>query len=225
MAGLGVKTFNSGDTLTAAEVNGYFMDQVIAYFADIDSADLFFTTNPLRLFTGRTIYSAEDEALFVWDGTVWVNQVAVVGDGAVTSVKLRQVSGEEAVITAAIRDSAVTSIKIDDKAITSSKIGPVELLDVTASRNIGAGDYGKTLRVNSSSAVTLTIQDNGTTPLDTGTEIYVIRYGTGTVTFAGAVGVTIVSDTNRKSIKTQYSSASLLKLNTNEWLLTGNLAD
>jgi len=224
MSGLGVKTFVSGETLTASDVNGYFMDQVIGYFEDLDAAEVFFTANPLRLFTGRTIYSADDAGLYVWDGGEWVGQATVIGDSAVTSAKLRQTTGEEAVVTTAIRNLAVTTAKIANQSVTSEKIGPVEFLNVSSSRGLVLTDYGKTLRVNSSSSVTLTIPDNGTVAFPTGSEIYIIRYGTGTVTIAGAVGIDIRSDTDRKSIKTQYSSASLVKLDTNEWLLTGNLS-
>jgi hypothetical protein len=225
MSGLGVKTFTSGETLTAADVNGYFMDQVVAYYSSRTTASTFFTANPSRLFTGRIIYSEADEALYVWDGAAWVGQIAIIGDGAVSTVKLAQTSGSEAVTTATIRNSAVSTVKIEDRAVTSAKIGPVEFVEVTTSRNIALTDYGKTLKVNSSSLVEITALNNTVLALPVGTEIYVIRYGTGGVTFLQGAGATIISDTNRKSIKTQYSSASLIKTDTNEWLLTGNLAD
>jgi hypothetical protein len=225
MSGLGVKTFTSGETLTAADVNAYFMDQVVAYYASRSAADAFFSTNASRLFAGRIIYSEADEALYVWDGTQWVGQIAIIGDGAVTTVKLSQTSGSEAVTTATIRDTAVSTAKIQDRAVTSAKIGPVEFVDVTTSRDLALTDYGKTLKVNSSSLVEITALNNTVLALPIGTEIYIIRYGTGGVTFLQGIGATIISDTNRKSIKTQYSSASLIKTGTNEWLLTGNLAD
>jgi hypothetical protein len=225
MSGFGVKTFGSGDVLTAADVNGYFMDQVVAYYASRDAADTFFSTNASRLFTGRIIYSEADEALYVWDGTQWVGQIAIIGDGAVTTVKLSQTSGSEAVTTATIRDTAVTTEKLTDRSVTAAKIGPTELVSVSSSRDILSSDYGRTLKVNSSSLVQLTVLNNTTLPLPVGTEIYIIRYGTGGVTFLQGSGATIISDTNRRSIKTQYSSASLIKTDTNEWLLTGNLAD
>ena len=84
-------------------------------------------------------------------------------------------------------------------------------------------DAAKTLRTTSSSATTVTVPNNGTVAFPTGTEIYVMQYGSGQVSFSAASGVTLRSDSSRVKIKTQYSSASLLKIDTNEWVLTGNL--
>ena len=47
-----------------------------------------------------------------------------VADGAITAAKLDSTEGEEAVITATIRDAAVTTAKIADGAVTSSKLAP-----------------------------------------------------------------------------------------------------
>jgi hypothetical protein len=225
MAGLGAKTFTPSEVLTAADVNGYFMDQVICNFADIAAADTFFTANPSRKFVGRVIFAEDEEALYIWDGSAWTAQTAIIADGSITTAKLNQTASSEAVTTATIRNLNVTTAKIADQAVTSAKLGPVEITSITTNTTLALVHYGKMLRVNSSSAVTLTVPDNGTVAFATGTEIYVVRYGTGTVTFAEGSGVTILSDTSRKNIKTQYSSASVVKLDTNEWLLTGNLAD
>jgi hypothetical protein len=51
----------------------------------------------------------------------------------------------------------------------------------------------------------------------------VIRQGTGTVTIAPASGVTIRSIDSKRKIKGQYSSAALLKIGTDEWILVGSL--
>jgi len=56
-----------------------------------------------------------------------------------------------------------------------------------------------------------------------GTEIAILRLGTGAVSVAPAGGVTLVSDTNKRKIKTQYTGAALRKLSANNWILVGNL--
>ena len=42
MAGSGIRVFASGEILTAAQVNGYLMDQVVTRFADAATRDASF---------------------------------------------------------------------------------------------------------------------------------------------------------------------------------------
>jgi hypothetical protein len=73
------------------------------------------------------------------------------------------------------------------------------------------------------SAFTLTIPDEATVPLGIGQQINISQFGTGQVTVEGAAGVTIRSTPTTK-LRTQYSTALLVKVATDEWLLTGDLA-
>jgi phosphotransferase system glucose/maltose/N-acetylglucosamine-specific IIC component len=57
-----------------------------------------------------------------------------------------------------------------------------------------------------------------------GTQITFAQMGAGQVTFAGAVGVTIYSADSDLKLRTQYSSATLIKTATNTWLLIGDIA-
>ena len=88
------------------------------------------------------------------------------------------------------------------------------------------------LEINSSSAVNVTIPTNTTVGFAVGTEIEVVRYGTGTVTIKAATGVTVKYDANGTAtsvagssvsvpIKSQYTSVVLKKMATNEWLVQG----
>jgi hypothetical protein len=49
-------------------------------------------------------------------------------------------------------------------------------------------------------------------------------YGVGQVSFVGVAGVTIRSSGGKLKIASRYSTASLVQINPNEWLLTGDLA-
>ena len=77
---------------------------------------------------------------------------------------------------------------------------------------------------SASSAVTLTIPTNASVAFPVGTEIEVVQKGSGTVTVAGASGVTIDSLDSMTSLAGQYAVAGLKKINTNEWILAGALA-
>lgn len=88
---------------------------------------------------------------------------------------------------------------------------------------VGFDDAGTTLNVSSSSDVTVTIPANSTTSFKVGQKIEILRSGTGKVTIAAAGGVTINSKNGNKSIAARYSGAVITKVDTNTWLLIGDL--
>jgi hypothetical protein len=95
---------------------------------------------------------------------------------------------------------------------------------VTSSRALAISDAGRTIRVGSSSDVTITIPLNSTTPFVIGQRIEFIRKGSGEVIFAGETsGVIINSKNSNKKIAAQYSGAVLVKDDTNTWILIGDL--
>jgi len=98
-----------------------------------------------------------------------------------------------------------------------------EVIEKTSSYTLALTDSGKILRVNSASNLTVTVPPEGTVAFSTGTQIGIIRNGTGTVTIAAGAGVTIRSVDSKLKIKGQYASAALLKIGTDEWILVGSL--
>jgi len=100
----------------------------------------------------------------------------------------------------------------------------VLLSTVTASRALTLSDAAKTLKVDSGSDIIITIPLNSTTAFANGQRIDVVRYGAGNVTFSGeSVGVIIYSKNSNKKIAARYSGATLIKCDTNTWLLIGDL--
>ena len=93
----------------------------------------------------------------------------------------------------------------------------------TADYNLGLADAGQTLLINSTSDVTVTVPLNSAVPFAVGQRLDVVRLNTGNVTFAGAVGVTINSKNSNKKIAARYSGATLIKYDTNTWVLIGDL--
>ena len=72
MAGLGIKLFASGDVLTAAQVNGFLQDQVIARFATTAARDLAYGgVGEPTLAEGMFAYIDADNELYYYTGSVW----------------------------------------------------------------------------------------------------------------------------------------------------------
>lgn len=67
MAGLGFKTFASGEVLTAANVNGYLMQQTIMVFADSSARDTAISSPSEGMF----VYLTGTDALQFYDGSSW----------------------------------------------------------------------------------------------------------------------------------------------------------
>jgi len=79
------------------------------------------------------------------------------------------------------------------------------------------------IEVANTSATTLTIPLDSTLNFPVGTTIDIIQTSTGQVTIAGAGGVTVNATPGLK-LRTQWSSATLLKRAANTWLVYGDLS-
>lgn len=94
----------------------------------------------------------------------------------------------------------------------------------TADYTLVLGDAGQTIMVDSTGDRTITIPLNANVPFAIGQRIDFIRLNTGNVTIAGAtVAVTINSKNSNKKIAARYSGATLIKYDTNTWVLIGDL--
>lgn len=78
------------------------------------------------------------------------------------------------------------------------------------------------IELSSSSALTLTIPADSTVNFPIGTTLDILQTGTGQVTVAGAGGVTVNATPGLK-LRTQWSSATLMKRGANNWLVFGDL--
>lgn len=99
----------------------------------------------------------------------------------------------------------------------------VQLVAKVANHVIQLHDSGKTITVDSSTATTITVPTNATTAFPLGSVITIIQTGSGQVSFVEASGVTIRSKSSYKKIGTQYAAAQLVKVDTDIWILIGDL--
>jgi hypothetical protein len=93
----------------------------------------------------------------------------------------------------------------------------------TDSYTLVVSDAGKLVKLTKSTGLTLTIPTEAAQSFGVGQQINIIQYGAGQVTVTGDTGVTVRSTPTSK-LRTQYSTAVLVKIATNEWVLAGDLA-
>lgn len=94
----------------------------------------------------------------------------------------------------------------------------------TGNHTLGASDVNTVAKMNSSSATILTVPLNATFAWPVGQQVSVLGIGTGVVTIAPASGVTLLFPADVQSIlRTQNSIATLVKTDTDEWTLVGDL--
>lgn len=146
----------------------------------------------------------------------------------------------EQVIAGVIPDDSVTTPKIKEKAVTPvkldrsyaeldaiGKVAPAESSAAVASYHgsttLALSNAGRLILMDGADAQTVTIPTNAAVEFPIGTEIEVVWWGTGSVTFAPAEGVTIRSLDNKLSIAGQFGAAALKKLDIDIWLIAGAL--
>jgi hypothetical protein len=93
----------------------------------------------------------------------------------------------------------------------------------TDSYTVAIGDEGEIVEMGKATAQTLTVPTNTTAAFAIGTQITIIQTGAGQVTIAGADGTVTVNATPGLKLRAQWSSATLIKRNTNTWVAVGDL--
>jgi hypothetical protein len=93
----------------------------------------------------------------------------------------------------------------------------------TSSYTLVLSDASKIIDMNVGSANTVTVPNNSSVAFPIGTEITVMQYGAGNTTIVAASGVTFRSKDFSTRIGDQYTGATLIKRDTNEWYLIGNI--
>jgi hypothetical protein len=95
----------------------------------------------------------------------------------------------------------------------------------STTRTLGASDIGKAIEFTSNDAVTVTIPADSTFEFAIGQTILLIQKGSGTVSVDGAVGVTLSGAviSTPIGISAQYGVATLLKLDSDDWIIFGDI--
>ena len=97
MAGAGYKLFNTGDVLTAAQVNTYLQEQVVMVFANAAART---TALSGVLAEGMVTYLKDTDALEIYSGSAWVGY----GSGDITGITTGASSGLTGGVTSGTAD-------------------------------------------------------------------------------------------------------------------------
>jgi len=198
-AGLGFKTFTTGEVLTAADTNGYLMQGVLVFASS--AARSAAVTSPQE---GQYSYLKDTNATEYYDGSAWV--AAPVGD--ITAVNTAVTSG----LTGGAASGAVDlSLLLNFNAQTGTTYTLVST------------DLNKLVTTSNASAVTVTVPPS---VFSAGQQINVQSIGVGLTSFAQGSGVTITSTGATASapiLRARYSAATIICTASNTFTIVGDL--
>ena len=207
-AGLGFKTFTTGEVLTAADTNGYLMQGVLVFASSAARASAI--TSPQE---GQYSYLKDTDALEYYSGSAWVG--APVGDiTGVTAGTGISGGGTSGTVTVSI-DTSVTVDKttaqtLTNKTLTNPLINPTISTQGSA-YTLVAADQGTLIQMSATSSVALTLPPS---VFAAGAQIDVIATGVaGTITFTQGSGVTILSTgavSTAPKLRVIYSAATII---------------
>ena len=111
--------------------------------------------------------------------------------------------------------------------VQSGLVAPLLFNRITTTYTLVLTDQGKMIEADFSTNIVITVPLNSNVAFPIGTEIAFVKRGSGNAQIIGESGfagsVTVNSVSGLYTLKDQYGVASLVKVDTNEWYLYGNL--
>ena len=200
-AGLGFKTFTTGEVLTAADVNGYLMQGILVFASE--AARNSAITSPQE---GQFAYTKDNNSLWYYTGSAWVASGAT---GDIEGITTGTDSGLSGGVTSG---TAVLRLKLQFDAETGTTYTLV------------AGNLNQLVTLNNASPITLTVPPS---VFSAGDVINIAQIGAGQVTLAQGAGVTITSTgatSSAPKLRAQQSAASIICTASNTFLVVGDIA-
>jgi len=126
-----------------------------------------------------------------------------------------------------VNSSAVATshdYKIDALETDVTNINELQFSYQTASYTLVLSDAGKAVQMTVASANNLTVPPNSSVAFPVGTQILVIQQGAGQTTIVAGAGVTLYSKDSNLKLSAQWCAATLIKANTDTWIIAGDLS-
>lgn len=214
--------------------NGTDTDWILKRCPLCDEADeipgsyIFVTDGTTNEQTGWVQHVADPATFTV--GTDDINVYQFAGAGAVTagtnvSVAGNQVSVIDAPVFAGTVDASAAGVAFSDGTQTKAGVPSLTTFtEKTASYTLDTLDHQDNIvEMNMSTAGTFTIPTDAALAWPVGASMDVFATGTGEITIEPVDGTVIVNATPGLKLRTQWSSATLLKRGPNSWVVYGDL--
>lgn len=115
------------------------------------------------------------------------------------------------------------------QTLTASQMNTLQASDFNFTKNVQTGtsytlvatDRGKLLEFSNSGSITLTIPTNAAVTFEIGDRVDVLLVSTGSLSIAGAPGVTVSAEGNITTISSQWTRVTLIKRTSDDWVITG----
>lgn len=199
---------------------------------------------PSSPITGQIWVDSDDQSTYIWSGSAWVattapgssyqstapsnpktGQLWIDSDDSVTYVYTGSswlaLSNPDTVTLNATQ--TLTNKTLTSPTINSPKTTVSTNAQTGVSYTAVLADRDYIIEMNNASANTLTIPLNSAQAFPIGSSFFVIQTGTGQTTLAGTGGVTL-NGTPGLKLRTQWSSAQIIKRATDTWIAIGDLA-
>jgi len=231
MAGAGYRLFNTGDILTAAQVNTYLQQQVIMVFADSSART---TALSGVVSEGMFSYLTGTNAFEYYDGAAWQsasNPGDITGVTAGTGLSGGGTSGAVTVsIDTAVTADLTTAQTLTNKTLTSPLINLGINANTSTTYTFVLADNGKLVTSNNASAQTLSIPTNASVAYPVGTQInvaWITGAGQPTIQAVTSGTTTVLSNgatSTAPKLRVANSVATCIKIATDTWLVTGDIS-
>jgi len=205
-AGLGFKTFTTGEVLTAGDVNGYLM-QGINVFANATARDAAITSPQ----EGQFAYTKDNNSLWYYTGSAWAASGATGDIEGVSVTSPITGGGTSGTVTIGFDSKAATTLSFNAQTGTSYTL-------------VAADASNKLVTTSNASAITVTIPPS---VFATGEQINVQSIGVGLTSFAAGAGVTITSTGATAAapvLRARYSSCTIICTGSNAFTVIGDIS-